>query len=209
MLKVKEIFYSIQGEGPFSGTPAVFVRFSGCNLKCNWCDEKGEGGFMVMNPSAVVGEVGSHAPAPALVVLTGGEPMLQTVEDMKRLISLLIIEGYQVQVETNGTINPWDLELATLLRVGSTDQFSYVCSPKKGAALSSWMEKECRAWKYVVKEGEVADHPKSRLGQVFIQPMDTQNGVQNTLNRDWAASLVMQNPGWRLSLQIHKLLGMR
>ena len=98
MMKVNEIFYSLQGEGYHSGTPAVFVRFSGCNLRCPFCDTQHEEGIE-MSEAEIVEAVKTY-PA-SLVVVTGGEPAMQLTEG---LVDALHAAGKYVSVETNGTL---------------------------------------------------------------------------------------------------------
>ena len=95
--RINEIFYSLQGEGYFTGTPAVFLRFSGCNLKCGFCDTRHEE-FTLMSPADIIGNV-SKFPSRHIVV-TGGEPSLQ-LDSL--LIDMLHEEGFFIQIETNGT----------------------------------------------------------------------------------------------------------
>ena len=97
MRKINEIFYSLQGEGYHTGTPAVFIRFSGCNLKCDFCDTRHEEGEM-MTDEDIVNEIGKY-PA-VMVILTGGEPSLW-IDDA--FIDLLHRAGKYVCIETNGT----------------------------------------------------------------------------------------------------------
>ena len=98
--RINEIFYSLQGEGYFTGTPAVFLRFSGCNLKCGFCDTRHEE-FTLMSPADIIGNV-SKFPSRHIVV-TGGEPSLQ-LDSL--LIDMLHEEGFFIQIETNGTKTP-------------------------------------------------------------------------------------------------------
>jgi len=100
-MKITEIFASISGEGTRQGAPAVFVRFAGCNLRCAWCDteysfERGA----PMDAAAVLAEVGRHAIP--FVVITGGEPLLQE-DELIPLLKALNAEGYDIEIETNGT----------------------------------------------------------------------------------------------------------
>ena len=100
MKKINEIFYSIQGEGYFTGTPAVFVRFSGCNLRCPFCDTEHKEGKM-LSDDEIIAEIRRY---PALhVVLTGGEPCMQVTYD---LVDKIKATGRFVQIETNGTLVP-------------------------------------------------------------------------------------------------------
>jgi 7-carboxy-7-deazaguanine synthase len=110
MLRISEIFYSVQGEGMLTGVPSVFVRTSGCNLRCRWCDTpyaswKPEGERWT--PEAVFERVAAFAPA-RHVVLTGGEPML--APGLPALCRLLRAEGWHVTIETAGTLSPGALE---------------------------------------------------------------------------------------------------
>ena len=118
MRKINEIFYSLQGEGYHTGTPAIFVRFSGCNLKCDFCDTQHEEGTM-MTDEEIITKVKKY---PAVtVVLTGGEPSLW-IDD--QLIDLLHQAGKYVTIETNGTHPlPASIDWVT-------------CSPKQGAKLA-------------------------------------------------------------------------
>ena len=113
-MKVNELFRSIQGEGPSTGAPTVFVRFQGCNLRCSWCDTSyaqqefegdadGEGAEMTVN--AIVTTIRDFGYTP-YVCLTGGEPLMQPAGEMKELIDVLLESGYYVVVETNGSISP-------------------------------------------------------------------------------------------------------
>ncbi len=107
-MKVNEIFKSIQGEGLYSGAPAVFVRLAGCNLVCDWCDTKYalQGEFRKLCYKEVVSEVSMLAGPPMIVCFTGGEPMVDNSREFGKIIHYLKIRGYQIHVETNGTIPP-------------------------------------------------------------------------------------------------------
>lgn len=113
-MKINEIFHSIQGEGATMGIPTVFVRLTGCNLNCEWCDTeyaKTEGEKFTLGQ--IVAEVDKYRCNQ--VCITGGEPMYQ--EETPRLISLLIGAGYLVTLETNGSINLEELECSPLLMI--------------------------------------------------------------------------------------------
>ncbi|MBP5641807.1 MAG: radical SAM protein, partial [Paludibacteraceae bacterium] len=113
--KVNEIFYSLQGEGLHTGEPAIFIRFSGCNLACPWCDTDHKA-FTEMTAEQITSKC-NHYPA-QLVVLTGGEPALQADD---ALIAALHDAGYYIAIETNGTHSlPDDIDWVT-------------CSPKEGS----------------------------------------------------------------------------
>jgi 7-carboxy-7-deazaguanine synthase len=206
---VKEIFYSLQGEGAQAGRPAVFCRFAGCNLWsgreadragaiCCFCDTDfrgtdGPGGGKFASPTSLAERITSAWGRPAgegggLVICTGGEPLLQLDE---ALIDQLHSRGFQVAVETNGTIPaPAGLD--------------WVCvSPKAGVPLAQRSGDELK----VV-------FPQERLDldwlaglafkNFFLQPMDGPEIVANTTK---AVDYCLSNPQWRLSLQTHKLLG--
>lgn len=99
IMRVTEIFYSIQGESTCAGRPCVFVRFTGCDLRCGWCDtEYAFVGGKRMSPEEIVTEIGRHPTR--LVCLTGGEPLLQ--RDLPTLAQLLLDNGYEVTIETHG-----------------------------------------------------------------------------------------------------------
>lgn len=117
-MRVAEIFYSIQGEGPAMGKPATFVRLAGCNLKCEGCDTN-HGTWWDISPEDILGEVTGER-----VVITGGEPTLQ-IEELSKLIDLLYKNGKEIHVETNGTNAPNDEDLKKIQCV--------VVSPKRGS----------------------------------------------------------------------------
>lgn len=214
-LWVHSIFRTIQGEGPFAGTPAIFVRLAGCNLKCYWCDTEFEDGEW-MSPSDVQARVdelcaGFNIP---LLVLTGGEPLRQNVLP---LIALSVHR--RVQIETAGTL--WINGLENYVDGGRA---VIVCSPKTGKVhdmVNLW----CRDWKYIVKEEwagadtGLPDKSTQRQGasqgicrppagaRVFVQPVDEQDAARNLKNGLFAAKIAMKN-GYTLTLQLHKILGL-
>lgn len=151
-LEVKEIFSTIQGEGPFAGTPAIFVRLAGCNLKCYFCDTNFEGGVnrklsdIMADIDALAYEGKIHHTE--LVVLTGGEPLRQNIVP---LCGELVSRAYQVQIETAGTL--WVDLLEGLCAV---DEVVLVCSPKTGKVHPK-IQRWCRHWKYLIQEGQVSD----------------------------------------------------
>lgn len=178
MRKINEIFYSLQGEGFYTGTPAVFVRFSGCNLKCPFCDTQHEEGVM-MTDEEILAEVERH---PARhVVLTGGEPSLWIDE---KLVERLHQAGKYVAVETNGTHPlPPSVDWVT-------------CSPKTGALLRLERMDEVK----VVYEGQdIAPYEQLPARHFFLQPCSCVNTAETV-------ACVMAHPRWRLSLQTHKLI---
>ena len=118
-LWVQEVFATLQGEGPFAGEPAVFVRLAGCNLRCFWCDTEFESSSWHPSMEELVERIEStRAPHCDLVVLTGGEPLRQ---DVSLLIDALLGRGHRVQIETNGTL--W-------VDLPEDERLTVVCSPK-------------------------------------------------------------------------------
>ncbi len=206
MYHVKEIFYTLQGEGANAGTPAVFCRFSGCNLwsgreedrakaTCRFCDTDfvgtdGDGGGRFATAEELARAVRaacSAADGPRMVVLTGGEPMLQV--DVA-LIDALHVQGFSIAIETNGTF-------------AVPDAIDWVCvSPKAGAPLTQVSGDEL---KIVYPQSGI--DPAAYLGldftHRFLQPMD---GPDVKANTDAAITYCKANPPWRLSVQTHKWL---
>ncbi|EJX03005.1 Radical SAM domain-containing protein [gut metagenome] len=181
MRKINEIFYSLQGEGFHAGTPAVFIRFSGCNLKCSFCDTRHEDGEM-MTDEAILTEVMKY-PA-QMVILTGGEPSLW-IDDS--LIDRLHRADKFVCIETNGTRSlPSGIDWIT-------------CSPKQGGkVVLDWMDEV-----KVVYEGQnITSYESLPARHFFLQPCSCSN-TRATV------SCVMEHPRWRLSLQTHKLIDIR
>lgn len=181
MRKINEIFYSLQGEGFYAGTPAVFVRFSGCNLKCPFCDTRHEDGVL-MTDDAILAELQRH-PA-RMVILTGGEPSLWIDETF---VELLHRAGKYVCIETNGTRPlPSNIDWVT-------------CSPKQGGELKLARMDEVK----VVYEGqELASYEALPATHFFLQPCSCRNTAETV-------TCVLAHPRWRLSLQTHKLIDIR
>jgi 7-carboxy-7-deazaguanine synthase len=206
---VKEIFYTLQGEGANAGRPAVFCRFAGCNLwsgrepdraeaVCQFCDTDfvgtdGPGGGKFPTPEALASAVAAVWPpgdplARPLVVCTGGEPLLQLDPP---LIGALHTAGFAIAVETNGTVEP-------------PAGIDWLCvSPKAGAPLVVEAGDEL---KLVYPQAGAEPERFAALGfrQFFLQPMD---GPDREPNTRAALAYCLTHPRWRLSLQTHKLLG--
>jgi organic radical activating enzyme len=174
--KINEIFYSLQGEGFWTGTPIIFVRFSGCNLHCDFCDTAHET-FCEMSDAEIFAEL-SKFPCKR-VCLTGGEPALQIDEE---LISMLHREGYVIHIETNGTRPlPNDIDWVTL-------------SPKGEVVLDKADE-----IKIVFQEQKVEKWLSFPANHFFLQPCSQQNTTETI-------RYILEHPQWRLSLQTHKYL---
>ncbi|MGH8707435.1 MAG: 7-carboxy-7-deazaguanine synthase [Burkholderiales bacterium] len=205
---VKEIFYTLQGEGANAGTPAVFCRFAGCNLwsgreedraraACSFCDTDfvgvdGPGGGRFASAAALADAVAAAWPASGgperFVVCTGGEPLLQLDGPA---LDALHAHGFRVAIETNGT----QPVLAAL---------DWVCvSPKAGADLVVDRGDELKlVFPQPGAEPQCFEH--LRFTHFFLQPMD---GPARAANTRLAIDYCLAHPHWRLSLQIHKLLG--
>ena len=190
---INEIFYSLQGEGFWSGTPAVFVRFSGCNLKCPFCDTD-HSSLQMMTAGEIVSRVVS-CPA-KLVVLTGGEPTLFISEE---LIGRLHSQGLFVAIETNGT--HCIQESVDWITLSPKDAFV-----DRGEVVQT----RCNELK-VVFTGKM---PQPEYGDIqaewrYIQPCDMGNCKENKRIQAAALDWIKAHPEWRLSVQLHKLLGFR
>ena len=208
---VKEIFYTLQGEGANSGRPAVFCRFSGCNLwtgreadrataVCRFCDTDfvgtdGTDGGRFETAEALAHAVASAWPGdPAgrrrFVVCTGGEPLLQLDEP---LLSALHAEEFEVAVETNGTLEaPPGIDWLTV-------------SPKAGAPLVARAGDELKLV-YPQESAEPERYVQLDFRHFYLQPMDGPDLEPNTAA---AIRYCLEHPRWRLSLQTHKLVGIR
>lgn len=201
-LDVQHIFPTLQGEGPFVGHPAVFIRLGGCNLACSFCDTEFETfrPISLQDILACVNECSSGVRK--LIVITGGEPMRQNIVP---LCETLLSEGFTVQIETNGT-----------LLQPVPPQVHIVCSPKNAGRGYSPVREDVlsrvQALKFIVSHRDplyrdVPDVGQSRSGTpVYVQPMDEYDAEVNAMNLAHAASLA-QERGYILSLQTHKILG--
>ena len=193
MYKINEIFYSLQGEGFHSGTPAVFVRFSGCNLRCHFCDTQHQDGTM-MSLQEIVDEVNQYPIAP-LVVLTGGEPSLFIDEAF--VAELKQKTGKTIAIETNGTRPlPSNLDWVTL-------------SPKtasEGGDAAPCVVKRCNELKVVYLGQDLVQYAGIESKHRFLQPCFCEDEKQCQANMKACVEAVKSHPEWRLSLQIHRVL---
>jgi 7-carboxy-7-deazaguanine synthase len=211
--QVKEIFYTLQGEGANAGRPAVFCRFAGCNLWsgreqdrssaiCQFCDTdfvgtNGTLGGKFANAEALADQIHTQWPmadaAHRFVVMTGGEPLLQVDS---ALVAALHARGFQIAVETNGTI-------------AAPAGIDWICvSPKAGA---QWVQREGHELKVVwpqpgFSHDYLAELEAANFAHRYLQPMDS---PQRAANTEACVALCMQRPAWRLSLQTHKITGIR
>lgn len=191
MLQLTEIFYSIQGEGQYTGTPAVFVRLAGCNLACDFCDTDYSLKFVASVADVVrkVGQAGGECP---MVILTGGEPLAQT--QTGELIEALRADGRRVHIESNGTI-PSELPEDVWLCV----------SPKERVAEA--MARRANEVKLIV-DGRV---PTEWLDLFYDKPLILLQPEGNKpANIRLAINFAKAQPRrFRLSLQTHKFIGVR
>lgn len=208
MYIIKEIFYSIQGEGARSGRPAIFVRMSGCNLWsglesdrpnaiCRFCDTNFVGGQKFETPHDVVSAAERLWPSHSLqtiprayVVFTGGEPALQLDE---RLVAAFRSRNWEVAIETNGTKRlPSGIHWITV-------------SPKFGSKVVLDSGDEIKIV-YPQDGLDPKQFEKMRFDHFFLQPKDGFNLAENRLS---AARYCLRNPRWKLSIQLHKVVGLR
>lgn len=209
MYTVKEVFFTLQGEGVHAGRPAVFCRFSGCNLwsgrekdrasaVCSFCDTDfvgvGPDGGRFDSATALADAVRARWPQASggrpYVVCTGGEPLLQLD---RAAVDALHAAGFEVAIETNGTLP-------------APDGIDWICvSPKAAAPLSLTRGHEL---KLVFPQADAAPERFERLDfrHFSLQPMDGPDVAANTRA---ALAYCLAHPRWRLSLQTHKLLGIR
>ena len=207
---VKEIYFTLQGEGAQTGRPAVFLRFAGCNLwsgreadrnaaVCRFCDTDfigtdGPGGGKFETATELARAAAEQWPrgdrGRAYVVCTGGEPMLQ-LDDA--LIAALHAEGFEIGVETNGTI-------------AAPEGIDWLCVSPKGAA--PVVQTSGDELKLVYPQPEPEARPEMFTAfdftHFFLQPMDSPERADNTRE---AVKYCLAHPQWRLSLQTHKILG--
>jgi 7-carboxy-7-deazaguanine synthase len=208
MYSVKEIFYTLQGEGAQSGRAAVFLRFAGCNLwsgreqdrvaaVCRFCDTdfvgtNGPGGGKFADADALAGAVAEKWPGAdggrRYVVCTGGEPLLQIDAP---LIEALHARGFEIAIETNGTI-------------AAPDGIDWICvSPKGRSELVQRAGDELK-FVYPQEDADPASFEALPFRHFFIQPMDGPDIAANIVK---SSAFCMANPRWRLSMQMHKLAG--
>jgi len=196
MWRVNEIFHSLQGEGYHTGMAAVFVRLSGCNLRCDFCDTQHEAGTLMTLPQVM--DAVLRLPPTPLLVLTGGEPSLFIDEAF--VATLKQATDRQVCIESNGTRQlPGNIDWVTL-------------SPKcglPGGDVAPLVVNRCDELKVVYCGQDLAqyDHIDSRYR--YLQPCWSPDGEQTRRSLDATVAAVLAHPQWRLSLQTHRVLGIR
>lgn len=199
MYRINEVFYSVQGEGYWTGRPAVFVRFSGCNLWngaeearatsiCTFCDTDFVN-FEEYSLTQLVDEITLRWPGGGypMVVFTGGEPMLQLDAD---LVCALRDQGWYVAVETNGT-KPLEVPV------------DWVCVSPKTKTLRINTGDELK-FVYPQQRIQPSQFSKLRFTHFWLSPMDGPNLTSNT---DQALRYCLDHPHWRLNIQTHKVIG--
>lgn len=218
-LYIHSVFHTIQGEGPYFGTPAVFVRLDGCNLQCPMCDTDYTSQSSYVAPSLLLQDVqtAKGSSPTKLIVITGGEPFRQDFSDFALRA---VYAGFEVQVETNGTL--WFDNFFPC-------RFSVVCSPKT-PVIHKELQKYIKALKYVVRAGEIDEKDglptsvlgnglspcrpwKGYTGEVYVQPCDEGESLipgenmtltqQSIKNLDAAIQSCMKF-GYKLGVQAHK-----
>ena len=201
-MKIVEVFYSIQGEGIHTGHSAVFIRLSGCNLKCPFCDTD-YSRYTEMGTGTIVDKVHEVAHGrPMIVVITGGEPFLQIDNGLQDLCYVLSNAGYKIEVETNGTIAIPD----NLKKYLSWTSFSPK-TPRHKIQI-----KGCTSLKllYPYLSGcDVSDYDNFPAVERFIQPISPPG--EHNESYIFAAVAEVKKLGWpwRLGVQLHKIVGIR
>jgi 7-carboxy-7-deazaguanine synthase len=221
-LSVESHFYTIQGEGPFSGQPALFIRLAGCNLACHFCDTQFETKADTLTPLSELFEQLAAYPEHQrkLVVITGGEPMRQNFAMLARW--LLLNGTHIIQVETAGTL--WQEDLQEYIMQG---EVTLVCSPKT-PKVHPMIEQHCFHWKYIIIDGQcdyedgLPNHgtsvaTKDKLQRIFrpapsngntiwVSPCDQYEATQNAANTAAVKDIALRH-GYTVNIQIHKILG--
>ena len=196
MYKINEIFYSLQGEGYNTGTASVFIRLSGCNLHCAFCDTRHEEGTMMSLPE-IVEQVMQFPKAP-LIVLTGGEPSLWIDDDF--VMGLKQMTGKRIAIETNGTHPlPHGIDWVTL-------------SPKTGIGDSGEVPvvlTHCDELKVVYLGQDLSQYDRIETTHRYLQPCWVSDEQQCCHNMQATVQAVLDHPEWRLSLQTHRILDIK
>lgn len=219
--QVAGIWKTIQGEGPWAGMPATFIRLTGCNLACGWCDTVWDDDKdPYLTPDAIWARIRAVAGDCKLIVLTGGEPCRWILDPL-----LDALRGYNIQIETAGS--HWQ---ECLRRPNVT----IVCSPKVAKVHPKFLD-HCDHWKYVVTAGDASEAdglpihgtqrrkneipgeqftggamarpPKGRQTYIYLQPCDEQDPVKNKANMDHMVQISMKY-NYRAGLQLHKIFGL-
>ena len=197
-MRVNEIFYSIQGEGRNAGTPAVFVRFSGCNLKCPFCDTDFSF-YTEMSEEEILDKINKYKCD--FVVLTGGEPTLQVTP---KLLELLRKSGKYIAIETNGT-RQIDAKLYDWVTVSPKYRFVSAKTQLNRLINEVKLVANLQTTQEWLSEAENNLH----ANYYYLQPCDTGETEKNKEIIEHVITLVKENPTWKISIQLHKMLGVR
>jgi 7-carboxy-7-deazaguanine synthase len=219
-LRVHSIFPTIQGEGPYAGEAATFVRLFGCNLQCPGCDTEYTSQNSLYSPGSLTDVIlFTVKPLPdyrPLIVITGGEPFRQ---NLTPFVISLFAEGCKIQIETNGVLYPGD--------DFPWDAVTVVISPKTGKIHPKTAQR-ASAYKYVLSHdgvmpdglperalghplggaSHVARPPSGWAGPIYLQPMDVKDDVENLLNVQAVVKSVMNHKRYIMGVQMHKLTGL-
>lgn len=222
-LQTREIFYTLQGEGPYSGRPSVFVRLTGCNLRCHFCDTKwdddNDKNMLIGDIMEEVERLSENGRLTKLVVLTGGEPLRQDIDLL--LMFLIGILGYTVQIETAGTL--WQ----QCLNDYDSKELTVIVSPKT-PRIDPILFERADAFKYVIRaedvQGDITGVPYTNTqskgefravplaeprpgAPVYLSPCDEYNDDKNAANYQRVGVLAMKH-GYIAGVQLHKLLAL-
>lgn len=208
-LDVQEIFPTLQGEGPYVGQPAVFIRLGGCNLACEFCDTEFESYknwplAEIISETEKLSKNSTGKIIRKLIIITGGEPLRQPIE---RLCEELVKLDFLIQIETNGTIFR---QLPKEVKI--------ICSPKisngKYHLIRPDLLARINAFKFIISKNNKNYSEIAEVGQsqfqipVYVQPMDEYNDIKNLENIEHVKNLC-QEYGYFLSLQTHKILAIK
>jgi len=192
---IVEIFHSVQGEGYHTGTPSIFIRFGGCNLSCEWCDTDFSK-WDKMTISEIMNVLNQWSSK--RIIYTGGEPAMQK---LRPLSDELHSKGYDIAIETNGTIE---------LEEGLVD---WICVSPKDMLFPEFSIKQRKGDElkvvYTGQDLSLYDNLKKGFENLFLQPCYDESKDPGTNGKTFhnTFDMVMQNPGWNLSLQTHKWMG--
>ena len=192
---IVEIFNSVQGEGYHTGTPSIFIRFGGCNLQCSWCDTDFSkwDRMSITEIMAILKQWTTRR-----IIYTGGEPAMQK---LRPLSNELHSKGYNIAIETNGTIE---------LKEGLVD---WICVSPKDMLYPEFSIKQRKGDElkvvYTGQDLSMYDNLKKGFDNLFLQPCYDESKDAGTNGETFHSTfdIVMQNPGWNLSLQTHKWMG--
>lgn len=182
--KINKIFYSLQGEGERTGTPQIFIRFSGCNLKCSFCDTNHES-YKEMTANEILKECKKISKGCRNISFCGGEPTLQLTREI-----IYIFRKWYKSIETNGTNHVID----------GVDYI--VCSPKTKKIKADNIDE----LRFVITKGQKLPQINKKAKNYFLSPCNDGEKI-NIPNLKYCIKLVKDNPAFKLSLQTHKLIG--